>query len=204
MNNKDEAQARKPDHLEGINPNIVEERQPLQQQQHQQQQQGMYPTFTLQQPNPPAFSGAYGQTSANPGIPTSAYAPPPPNTELPGPAYAPPPPQNMQPFNGVQMYQPTTVPMVVGTPLNIQMGPRLIRYGRHPQRVTCPFCHTDAMTMVRYDLGNGTYIVSGAIFLFGFWLGCCLIPCCLDDCKDATHVCSNCGNVIGQSRFLFD
>ena len=55
-----------------------------------------------------------------------------------------------------------------------------------------------------YEAGTGAMVAGGVIVLLGGWLGCCLIPCCLDECKDALHHCSHCGQLIGRKRFMFN
>jgi hypothetical protein len=45
---------------------------------------------------------------------------------------------------------------------------------------------------------NGGFVMA----LVGCWLGCCLIPFCVDDCKDTTHTCVNCQRVIGQKKLI--
>lgn len=35
-------------------------------------------------------------------------------------------------------------------------------------------------------------------FLYRLWLGCCLIPFCVDGCKDVVHSCPNCRHTIGK------
>merc|ERR1712071_729864 len=39
--------------------------------------------------------------------------------------------------------------------------------------------------------GEGT-LLSQLQSLFGRWLGCCFIPCCLEKCMEKEHFCPNC------------
>jgi lipopolysaccharide-induced tumor necrosis factor-alpha factor len=40
------------------------------------------------------------------------------------------------------------------------------------------------VTTTEYTPGMATYASAGVICLFGLWAGCCLIPFCVDQCKD--------------------
>ncbi|EGR30985.1 lipopolysaccharide-induced TNF-alpha factor, putative [Ichthyophthirius multifiliis] len=59
-------------------------------------------------------------------------------------------------------------------------------------------------TYVIYKVGTGTWIAGIIVCLAGFSSGCCLIPCVMNDCKDAIHQCPACGNNLGKKRFLLD
>eukprot|EP01017_Pseudomicrothorax_dubius_P014467 TRINITY_DN1688_c0_g2_i1.p1 TRINITY_DN1688_c0_g2~~TRINITY_DN1688_c0_g2_i1.p1 ORF type:complete len:193 (+),score=68.16 TRINITY_DN1688_c0_g2_i1:101-679(+) len=124
----------------------------------------------------------------------SAYPPPPPPQSYPSPMYAPPTAQ------AVPMVTPVMVPVL----------------GKLPQAITCPFCNQTGPSVVRSEVGLGTWVaccgicciaggapnlcLPGLGSLCGF-LG--LVPCCLDDCRDMTHLCSYCQNRVGQKKFLF-
>lgn len=72
--------------------------------------------------------------------------------------------------------------------------------GSHSQRFVCPSCHQDMVTKTTPTAGLLTWILSGACLVFGCWLGCCLIPCCIRECQDIEHRCSNCKAYIGTYR----
>ncbi|KAK2174108.1 hypothetical protein NP493_829g01080 [Ridgeia piscesae] len=67
-----------------------------------------------------------------------------------------------------------------------------------PVQVLCPNCHAAIWTVVNYDIGMLTYVISVALCFIGCNLGCCLIPFCIDDCKDAIHTCPICNVEIGR------
>jgi lipopolysaccharide-induced tumor necrosis factor-alpha factor len=67
-----------------------------------------------------------------------------------------------------------------------------------------PFYHLifQGMTSVTYESGLGTWLVCGGICLFGLWAGCCLIPFCINDLKDANHICTNCKKLIKTKKVI--
>lgn len=56
------------------------------------------------------------------------------------------------------------------------------------------------MTGQRFVNGMLTWLAVGGIAFFGGIFGCCLIPFCIDGCKDVEHVCPNCKAVVGVYR----
>ena len=74
--------------------------------------------------------------------------------------------------------------------------------GRHPMAIQCPICYQQIVTVVQYENGGGTWLISLLICLFGGVFGCCLIPFCVPGCQDAVHTCPACQKMIGR-RNLF-
>ncbi|CAD8095552.1 unnamed protein product [Paramecium sonneborni] len=77
-------------------------------------------------------------------------------------------------------------------------------YTKYPSIITCIYCQKQVQTVVNYEPGTGTYLVGGILAALGLWLGCCLIPCFIQDCKDAIHFCPSCQANVGKKRFIFD
>lgn len=75
-------------------------------------------------------------------------------------------------------------------------------FGRYSAVTQCPTCRHTGPTNVVFDPGCGTWLVCGALALVGCWMGCCLVPFCMDDCKDATHQCASCHRVVGEKRLI--
>ena len=69
-------------------------------------------------------------------------------------------------------------------------------FSKHPASLTCQHCNAAVVTRTRAETGTITWVSAGAMVLFGLWLGCCLIPFCIDDLKDTVHECPNCNRVI--------
>ena len=44
----------------------------------------------------------------------------------------------------------------------------------------------------------GTWMICFICVMFGGAFGCCLIPFCVDDMKDANHFCPNCNASVGR------
>uniref|UniRef100_A0A914DYP4 LITAF domain-containing protein n=1 Tax=Acrobeloides nanus TaxID=290746 RepID=A0A914DYP4_9BILA len=73
-------------------------------------------------------------------------------------------------------------------------------FGPKSIQMTCPHCHQQVVTRVKYNPGLLTWLLVGGCIVFGFWLGCCLIPLCIDDCQDVEHFCPNCKSYLGQYK----
>merc|ERR1719334_2395792 len=138
----------------------------------------------------------------------SAAPPPQPAAYPPPPTYQPPPPgAGYQPPPPGAGYQPP--PPGAGyqsTPVQVQPKPVSIlsQLGYQPTTVTCPHCHQSVHTQTRYENGLLTWIAVGGLCVFVGWfcIGICLIPFCINDCKDVVHTCTSCNKVIGIKKRL--
>ncbi|PAA79340.1 hypothetical protein BOX15_Mlig016384g1 [Macrostomum lignano] len=105
-----------------------------------------------------------------------------------------PPPQQHYPMQ--QQPQQSSVQVVVQQPA------AAVSFNKEPVTTTCPHCRAHITTAVSYVNGLAPWLVSGGLILIGCWLGCCLIPFCIDDLKDAEHRCPNCQQVVGRHRLI--
>ncbi|KAK6973510.1 cell death-inducing p53-target protein 1 [Biomphalaria glabrata] len=119
------------------------------------------------------------------GHPPSGYPP----SGYP-PAGACPPPQGYQASAGQ-----TTV---IVQPMNMPLPGANFRFMQFPAYIVCQHCQATVTTSTEYTTGLLTWAVAGVICLFGLWLGCCLIPFCIDGTKDVIHRCPNCKQVVGK------
>ena len=70
-------------------------------------------------------------------------------------------------------------------------------FGRIPQHHTCQFCANHGVTRVAFKSGFGSWLLCGGAVCVGCWMGCCLIPFCVEAAKDAAHHCPACNQVVG-------
>lgn len=71
-----------------------------------------------------------------------------------------------------------------------------------PFPVQCPFCHNVVTTKTVHVTGCLTYLSCLAVGVVTTCCGCCLIPLCLDRCKDVKHYCPECNHLIAIYRRL--
>ncbi|XP_038055103.1 lipopolysaccharide-induced tumor necrosis factor-alpha factor homolog [Patiria miniata] len=123
--------------------------------------------------------------------------PPYPDGSQPGPMQ----PQSLMP--------PGPVPAPQAAPahqVNVMPGPVCVQstvcYGEYSMAIQCPHCHNTVNTRITHQTGLLTWLVAGGIFLVGGFLGCCLIPFCVDFCLDVVHSCPNCNQQLGVYQRL--
>ncbi|KAK3095108.1 hypothetical protein FSP39_010410 [Pinctada imbricata] len=68
-----------------------------------------------------------------------------------------------------------------------------------PVPMTCTQCGASVVTATEYETGMLTWMIAGMLCLLGCW-PCCLIPFCVDGCKDVIHSCPNCKTRLGVYR----
>jgi lipopolysaccharide-induced tumor necrosis factor-alpha factor len=129
-----------------------------------------------------------------PNYPPPAYSPPgrSPPVQMDNKASAPPPPglhAAGSPGSDDNTRQPPII-IYSNTVQSIQFGP-------YPMRYTCPYCNAHVMTETHSTPGLLTYILSGALCILAGYLLCCLLPCCVRECKDIEHRCPNCQQRLG-------
>lgn len=143
-------------------------------------------------------------------MPEPGYYPPPPPDYSP-PAYSPPGhDQGVHMMNNPKNNQspPPAGLRAPGAPSSAsQPQPMIIyhanttvtsaQFGPYPMRFTCPNCHAHVMTETHSTPGLLTYILSGALCVLAPYLLCCLVPCCVRECKDIEHRCPNCQYQLG-------
>ncbi|OCT61452.1 LITAF domain-containing protein [Xenopus laevis] len=110
-----------------------------------------------------------------------AYPPPPAYNPSPGAAYPPPPVYNAQP----------------GQPVFVTSA-----FHDTPASTTCPSCRQNVITNIHYNTGSLVWLLFAILLIFGCWLGCCLIPFCVDSCKDVDHFCPNCNHHLYKYKRL--
>ncbi|CAI9547751.1 unnamed protein product [Staurois parvus] len=125
------------------------------------------------------------QPELDKGYPASAPAYP-----HPGAAY-PPPPAYGPPQPTVVMGPVTSTTVVLTT-----------SFSDTPTSCMCPVCRQNVVSRVEYNTGLLTWLIFGILLLFGCWLGCCLIPFCVDSCKDVDHFCPNCNHHLAKYKRL--
>ncbi|KAL6481877.1 hypothetical protein MHYP_G00099570 [Metynnis hypsauchen] len=90
------------------------------------------------------------------------------------------------------MVQPIHQPIIQQTPGPVVMRPPL---KDTPGRMRCTCCQQEMVTVTRGVNGALTWTIFATLLIFLIW-PFCLIPFCVDACKDIEHSCPNCQNVV--------
>eukprot|EP01084_Bolivina_argentea_P090871 163654_1 len=98
--------------------------------------------------------------------------------------------------------QPVAVPVSGATQPITTLHSSLQIKSRYPQQAHCPTCNRITYTKIHYVNGLATWLSVGGLVVMQCWMGCCLIPLCIDGLKDVEHSCSQCGTFIGKNKLL--
>lgn len=133
--------------------------------------------------------------------------PPPPQPAYASPAgpHGPPPP----PYGYGQPYAQPAAPgymqssssnnvVIVGQPGYGAVNGGACAYSSYPQTIVCQHCSATVTTSTMFTVGTYAWLIALFILIVGLWLGCCLIPFCVDGCKDVIHTCPNCHCTVGR------
>ncbi|XP_054549925.1 lITAF domain-containing protein isoform X2 [Talpa occidentalis] len=87
--------------------------------------------------------------------------------------------------------------------INTAMPPSFPRMGSAiPLQSMCPYCGNYIITVPTRVPGVLTWLLCTGLLLFGCFLGCCLIPFCVDSLMDVKHLCPVCGSELFRYRRL--
>lgn len=101
-------------------------------------------------------------------------------------------------MNGCNPASPLTPQQPILTAQHIVTS--VIPLGPHSTHMICPSCGTEITTKTNTTPGLIAYISGFLIAALGCFFGCCLIPCCIDECMDVHHTCPSCGSYLGRHR----
>lgn len=125
---------------------------------------------------------AYGSEHANQAPPTAPQQQP-----GPGVIYAAAPPAGQS--------WPQSTPTVIYVNSGLGFGP-------YPQRVICPICNADVLTVPEHTASFFTYMMSMGLCLVGC-IPCCVLPFFMKSCQDVEHTCPSCNHKIGHRNRIW-
>lgn len=150
------------------------------------------------------YPSAFGQAPppAQPFYPQQqGQMPPPPSYDGHQQQYGQPPSQYPQQPGFVGGPAVTSQPMGQPTQTVIHVSGRAQqRYGDQPVSMICPNCGQNITTSTYKVTSVVQWAAAGGLLVVGCWLGCCLIPLCIDSLQDVKHSCPNCKAYLGMYK----
>ncbi|CAH6786782.1 lITAF domain-containing protein [Phodopus roborovskii] len=71
-----------------------------------------------------------------------------------------------------------------------------------PMQTICPYCGNHIITVTTPVPGILTWLLCSGLFVFGCFLGCCLLPFCVRSFMDVSHSCPVCQQELFHHRRL--
>ncbi|KFO24835.1 LITAF domain-containing protein [Fukomys damarensis] len=71
-----------------------------------------------------------------------------------------------------------------------------------PMQTLCPYCGNYVVTVISPVPGMLTWLLCTLLFFFGCFLGCCLLPFCVQSVMDVQHSCPVCHHTLFHHRCL--
>ncbi|KAM4698090.1 cell death-inducing p53-target protein 1 [Rhinophrynus dorsalis] len=148
--------------------------------------------FVPPESGPPPYEANPGYIAPNQGYfpPPGPYAPmgyyPPISGQIPSPY------PTQYPSPGAQ---PTTVIVPPGANTTSNTTVTVLQgeiFQSFPVQTVCPHCQQPITTKISHEIGLMNFLLCCFCCFVGCDLGCCLIPCIINDLKDVTHTCPNC------------
>uniref|UniRef100_A0A8C5S4I8 Cell death-inducing p53-target protein 1 n=1 Tax=Laticauda laticaudata TaxID=8630 RepID=A0A8C5S4I8_LATLA len=87
--------------------------------------------------------------------------------------------------------QTATVLVPLGTATTVTVLQNEI-FQAAPVPTVCPHCQQAITTKITHEIGLMNFLLGLFCCFIGCNMGCCFIPCLIDEFKDVTHTCPNC------------
>ncbi|KAM6424371.1 lipopolysaccharide-induced tumor necrosis factor-alpha factor isoform 1-T3 [Liasis olivaceus] len=143
---------------------------------------------------PPSYEETTSANNSAPYPPTGEIAPKQ-GPAPPAPYYAPNQPQP----HGMQ---PGLAPGMPPVPVQAVYIPGPLVFLDRPMQLCCPACNKMIVTRISHNPGALAWLSCGGLALLGCWLGCCLIPFCVEAMLDVEHFCPCCNAYLGIHKRL--